>query len=212
MHIAEGVLSGSALIAGAGATALGTAAGLKKMEDEDIPQVAVVAAALFVASLIHIPLGPTTVHLVLNAIAGILLGWKVFPAFLAAIFLQSILFQFGGLIVVGVNTLLVAFPAVLVHYLFLFLVKNKKNKQWLGIGGFICGAVSILATAILLMGALLFTHESFYQLARLILASYLPLMIIEGLITAFCLLFLYQVKPEIIADKAVEIGSLKEKA
>ena len=57
MHISEGVLSTPVLLSGAALTVVGTAIGLKKMDYDRIPQVAVLSAAFFVASLIHVPIG-----------------------------------------------------------------------------------------------------------------------------------------------------------
>ena len=54
MHISEGVLSAPVLITGAGLAAAGTAIGLKKLDYERIPQVAVLSSAFFIASLVHV--------------------------------------------------------------------------------------------------------------------------------------------------------------
>ena len=45
MHISEGVLSPPVLVVGAALTAVGVAMGLKKMDNEKIPRVAVLTAA-----------------------------------------------------------------------------------------------------------------------------------------------------------------------
>ena len=37
-------------------------------------------------------------HLVLNGLMGLLLGWLAVPAILVALFLQALLFQFGGFV------------------------------------------------------------------------------------------------------------------
>ena len=50
--------------------------------------------------------------------AGLFLGWAVFPAFLIALVLQVLLFSFGGFAVLGVNLCVMALPALLVHWLF----------------------------------------------------------------------------------------------
>ncbi len=113
MHISEGVLSAPVLVTGAALAATGISVGLKKMDYEKIPQVAVLSAAFFVASLIHVPMGPSSVHLILNGINGLLLGWLCFPSILVALALQAILFQFGGITVLGVNTRTMARPAVI---------------------------------------------------------------------------------------------------
>ena len=70
------------------------------------------------AGTIHVPVGIGSVHLILNGMAGLFLGWAVFPAFLIALLLQVIFFSFGGFAVLGVNLCVMATPAVIVHYLF----------------------------------------------------------------------------------------------
>ncbi len=47
MHISEGVLSPAVLAGGAALTAVGTAIGLKKMDYEAIPRVAILVRRLF---------------------------------------------------------------------------------------------------------------------------------------------------------------------
>ena len=61
--------------------------------------VAILAAHFFVGSLIHVPVGPSSVHVVLNGLLGMLLGWAAFPSIFVALMLQAILFQYGGITV-----------------------------------------------------------------------------------------------------------------
>lgn len=201
MHISEGVLTAPILITGGVVAASGVYVGLKKIKDEDIPKIAVVSAALFVASLIHIPLGPTSVHLILNGIAGILLGWAIIPSFLIVLFLQSILFQFGGITALGVNTLILALPGVIVYYLFRFFFKRTNNSLFLSVISFLCGMISILLSALILALSLFYTNESFFQIARLNVISHLPVIIIEGIMTIFTINFIRKVKPEILKEE-----------
>ena len=115
MHISEGVLSPSVLIAGAALTTAGVAVGLKRLDLEEIPSMGILSAGFFVASLVHVPIGPASVHLVLNGLLGLILGWKAFPAILVGLALQGLLFQFGGITTLGVNTLNMALPAVICY-------------------------------------------------------------------------------------------------
>jgi len=204
MHISEGVLSAPVLVTGAAIAVTGISVGLKKMDYEKIPEAAVLSAAFFVASLIHVPLGPSSVHLVLNGINGLLLGWLCFPSILVALALQAILFQFGGITVLGVNTVIMALPGLIVYYLFGSLIKGKNRLLSLA-SAFAGGCFSVLLSGILVAGALLSTGESFILAAKLILLAHLPVMIIEGIITLFCVAFLKKVKPEIL-------GGVYEKA
>jgi cobalt/nickel transport system permease protein len=185
------------LVTGAALAITVVSVGLKKMDYEKIPQAAVLSAAFFVASLIHVPLGPSNVHLVLNGINGLLLGWVCFPSILIALALQAILFQFGGITVLGVNTVTMALPGLIGYYLFGGLIRGE-NRLLSLIAAFACGLFSVLLSGILVAGALLSTGESFLAAAKLILLAHLPVMIIEGIITLFCVAFLKKVKPELL--------------
>jgi cobalt/nickel transport system permease protein len=196
MHISEGVLSAPVLVAGAALAAAGVAVGLKKMDHEKIPQVAVLSSAFFVASLIHVPVGPSNAHLIINGISGLLLGWLCFPAMLVALSLQAILFQFGGVTVLGVNTVIMALPGVICYYLFGGLVRHER-RLISGVSAFLCGSLAVFLSGILVAFSLVFTQESFFSAAMLILVAHLPVMIIEGIITLFCIAFLRRVKPEL---------------
>jgi len=198
MHISEGVLSAPVLITGAALTAAGVGFGLKKMDYEKIPEVAVLSSAFFVASLIHIPVGPSSVHLVLNGLIGLLLGWSAFPAILVGLTLQAILFQFGGFTTLGVNTFNMAFPAIISFYLFhLFAGKSLEHSRLI-FSGFFCGATSVLGSALLVALSLISTGEAFLPAAKLIVLAHIPVMSIEGIITAAVLSFLKKVKPELL--------------
>jgi len=73
MHISDGILPTSISIAAYTITALGVGYSLRKINQEDLPKIAVVSSSFFVASLIHLPLGPTSVHLLLPGMVGALL-------------------------------------------------------------------------------------------------------------------------------------------
>jgi cobalt/nickel transport system permease protein len=196
MHISEGVLSPAVLAGGAGLAVVGTAIGLKKLDYEAIPRVAILSAAFFVASLIHVPVGPVGLHLVLNGLMGLLLGWLAFPAILVALFLQALLFQFGGLTVLGVNTVVMAAPAVFCFYAYRGLLRRDGAPATMA--AFACGATSILLSGLLVAAALVFTGQAFVEVAELAVLAHLPVMIIEGLITMFVFLFLQKVRPEML--------------
>ena len=196
MHISEGVLSAAVLAGGAGLAAVGTAIGLKKLDYEAIPRVAILSAAFFVASLIHVPVGPVGVHLVLNGLMGLLLGWMAVPAILIALFLQALLFQFGGLTVLGVNTVTMAAPAVICFYAYRGLLRRQGTVA--AVAAFACGATAILLSGLLVAAALITTGQAFFQVAKLVLLAHIPVMLIEGIITLFIFLFLTKVRPEML--------------
>ena len=196
MHISEGVLSGPVLLAGGALAAAGTAVGLKQLDYDRIARAGLLAAAFFVASLIHVPIGPSSVHLILNGIVGLILGWGAFPAIVVALLLQGVLFQYGGLTTLGVNTLIMAVPAVLCYYLFAPLLHRRREIALTAAFG--CGFASILLGAVVAGAALMFTEENFLEVTVLIISAHVPVMVIEGMITSFCVAFLLKVQPELL--------------
>jgi len=197
MHISEGILSAPVLATGAVLTVAGCAVGLKKMDYDQIPQVAILSATFFVASLVHIPIGPSSVHLILNGIIGLLLGWAAIPAILVALILQAVLFQFGGITTLGVNTANVAVPAIICYYMFDYGVKCKNTFISLG-SAFTCGFLAIFLTSIMVGISLVFTGKAFMEVSKLVIIAHFPIMIIEGIMTVFCVAFLKKVKPEML--------------
>ena len=137
MHISEGVLSGPVLVTGAAMALAGTSVGLRRLDLDRVAQAGMLAAAFFVASLIHVPVGPSSVHLILNGVVGLLLGWAAFPAILTALLLQAMLFQYGGITTLGVNTVIMAAPAVACYHLCGPFV--LKSASWAAIAAFACG-------------------------------------------------------------------------
>jgi len=103
MHIADGIISTEIAIA-ADVISIGALYAFgKKTETDDIPKMGMMAAALFVASLIHFPVAGTSVHLGLFGLAGILLGLRSFPVVFVALLFQSLIFQHGGILSTGLN-------------------------------------------------------------------------------------------------------------
>jgi cobalt/nickel transport system permease protein len=196
MHISEGVLSGPVLLSGAALAAAGTAVGLKKLDYDEIARAGMLSGAFFIASLIHVPLGPTSVHLIMNGIVGLFLGWAAFPAILVALALQAVFFQFGGITTLGVNTVIMALPAVVCYQLFAPLLHRSRVVALAA--AFACGFLAVLMGGIIVGMALMFTEEKFFEVAAAVVAAHLPVMIIEGIVTALCVAFLKKVQPSML--------------
>lgn len=199
MHISEGILSAPVLIGGGALTAAGTMIGLKKLDLDRIMEVSMLTATFFVASLIHVPIGPASIHLVLNGLLGIILGWASFPAILVGLLMQSVFFQYGGLVVLGVNGVNMALPAVFCFYLARPFMKNPKT---LPLAGFIAGSSAIFLSAICMALSLAFTDAGFLTTAKITVLANIPIMIIEGFITMFVVSFISRVHPELLWSSA----------
>lgn len=212
MHIAEGVLSPAVLAGGAVLALAGTARGLRKLEYDRLVAVGILSAAFFVASLIHVPVGLSSAHLVLNGLVGVLLGWAAFPSILVALLLQALLFQFGGITVLGVNVFTMGFAAVISWYVFRAICYLCPGMKGVRVAAFMGGALGVALAAVLTALALAFTDEVFWLAARLLLLAHLPVMLVEGLVTMFTVSFIMRVRPELLGMAPVRPGSGQEGA
>jgi cobalt/nickel transport system permease protein len=175
------------------------AIGLWRLDEERIPQTGVMAAALFVASLIHVTIGPGSAHLTLVGLAGVLLGWSVFPAVLVALLLQAVLFQFGGLTTLGINTLTFAIPAVVCHYLFGPALRAlRRPGAAVFVVGFATGLIGMLLSCVMYSGFLLTGGgEGFGNIVWAVLGVHIPILAIEGFVTGTIVVSLKRLRPEI---------------
>ncbi|WPL16404.1 Energy-coupling factor transporter probable substrate-capture protein NikMN [Thiorhodovibrio winogradskyi] len=196
-HIPDGVLSAPVLTLGAVVTAGMLAVALRRLDDERLPQTAVLAATFFVASLISIPLGPSSVHLLLNGLMGLLLGWMAVPALFVALMLQAVFFGFGGLVVLGVNTMNLALPALFCAAALRAPLRRADPPQaWLI--GTLAGVAGVLLTGVAVALSLALSGKPFVPAAKTLVVISLPLAVVEGLITATIVSFLLRVAPELV--------------
>lgn len=184
MHLSEGVLHTPVLLAGVALAGVGVAVGLRRLESERLPLTALFAAAFFVAGTIHVPVGIGSVHLILNGMAGLFLGWAVFPAFLIALLLQVLFFSFGGFAILGINLCVMALPAVAVHYVLRGYLKPDMGamaKLITGLGAGIIGVGGAGALASLVLA--LDGGKHYQDLIALLLLSHLPVFVLDGMIS-----------------------------
>ncbi|WP_417831430.1 cobalt transporter CbiM [Terasakiella sp.] len=207
MHIVDGALSNDVVIAGGILAVGGIALGLKKMDMEKIPAAGIMAATFFVASLIHVPIGPSSVHLIMNGLAGLILGWTAFPALFVGLLLQALFFGYGGVTVLGVNTVAIALPAVLMHYICRSGIRHSHKKVAM-FWGALAGGGAIALTAVLVTLALAITGESFIPAAKLVVLAHTPVMAIEGFLCACAVSLIHRVKPELF-DSFIPVAEVR---
>lgn len=92
--------------------------GAWRLQEDEIPRVALMTAAFFVASSMNVPVGLASVHLLFNGLVGVLLGWRAVPAIFVGLMLQALLLQHGGYTALGVNTCVIAVPALIACLVF----------------------------------------------------------------------------------------------
>ena len=198
MHLSEGLLRPEILIGGAVVSAAFTLYAFKTLKDDEIPKTAVLSALFFLASFIHVPIGPTSVHLVLGGIVGAMLGFRAFIAIFVALLLQGVLFGFGGLTTLGINLFNLATPTLIGYWLFMLPSTKRWQKDMLW---FLVGFIPLALSAFLLSLTLALNGDAFVDAAKLALMAHLPIMFIEGFITLFALRFIEKVSPHLLHVK-----------
>jgi cobalt/nickel transport system permease protein len=210
VHISDGMLSLPVLAAGWAITIALIAVALwwskkKGNLEEEIPKLSVMTAAFFVASLIHVPIGPTSAHFLLNGLVGVILGIFAFPAIFIGIALQAVLFQHGGITTIGINTAVMGIPALIAFGI--FRVGNKvgmlvmRKESSVGIIGALAGGVAVFLTVIFTAFSLILTSkEAFFAIALALAVAHIPVMVIEAVVVGSIVVFLVRVKPELIGS------------
>lgn len=194
MHLADGVLSTPVIIATYGASIGALAIAAKGIEEEDIPKISLMSATFFAASLISIPVPPTSVHPLLCGLIGIILGKRAALAFFPALLLQALLFKHGGITSLGANTTMLFIPAYISYLLY-----NKLPIKKPLIRAGLVGAASVIMTVIILIILLALTDQRFAQgdfsVAKIAMVGHLPILIGESIITGFAVQFIEKNKP-----------------
>lgn len=199
MHLSDGVLNPTTVAITYTAATACIGYSLIGIEEEEIPKISLMTAAFFVLGMLSIPIGPSSTHPLLIGILGITLGRRAPLAIFTGLVLQALLFQHGGLTSLGANLLIVAIPALLCWKIYLYLYEKKVRQSLLGL---LCGGLGVFFCVTLLIMLLSVTHEMFFQgevsVARLLILSHIPLMVIEAVLTGSTVEFLARVKPEIL--------------
>ncbi len=190
MHIADGIIPN--VWCGAAHAVSWTAVYLlgRNVETEEVVRLGMLASASFAISLVHFPLGATSVHLGLYGLAGILAGRRAFPVIFAALLLQTLLFQHGGLLSLGLNAINMGAGALLAAGLWRAGVGPEPARA------FLCGFVGVVTPALLIAAEFWLTGygKGFLFMAAL----YLGAAALEGALTAAVVAFLRRTRPELL--------------
>ncbi|MFZ1986522.1 MAG: energy-coupling factor ABC transporter permease, partial [Desulfatitalea sp.] len=108
---------------------------------------------------------------------------------------------FGGLTALGANALMMGLPALACGWFFQRFKGNSRTRQSV-IGG-VVGAAGTALAAIILALLLATGGEDFFGVAKIALAAHVPVVIIEGAVSAFTVGFLAKVKPALLQPSFV---------
>lgn len=207
MHIPDGFLStGVSLILWIVSIAV-IAFSLKRVSNElgerQVPFMGVLAAAIFAGQMLNFTVvGGTSGHLLGAALATILLGpWAAVIVMTSVVAIQALIFQDGGLVVLGANLFNMAIVGVAVAYMvYRTIYRMSGGKQWgIFVGGFIAAWVSIVLTALACALELAASGTSPARVAIPAMGGIHALIGIgEGLITLGALAFLYTTRRDLL--------------
>jgi cobalt/nickel transport system permease protein len=190
VHIADGIIATEALVA-ANVACIGALylAG-RRVDPEEVPRMGFVGASLFAVSLLHFPLAGTSVHPSLLGLAGILLGRRVVPVLFVVLLFQALLFQHGGFLSVGLNTLNMAAGAMLASLAWRSPLRSE------AVRAFLAGSLAVLLPT-LLMG-IQFLLTGYGRGMLYLLSVYWLVAALEGALAVTAVRFFRAVQPGIL--------------
>ncbi len=173
-HIPDGVVSNPVLVVGAVVAAGALAVALKRLDPERIPATALLSATFFIVSMVPVPLGVTTIHLLLTGLMGIMLGWTAVPAILIALMLQAL--------------------------------RRALERRTVFLLGSLAGLLGVVLTATMVAFSLALSGSEFVTVAKAVVPMYLPVALLEGVVTGSIVVFLFRVRPELLKAPATANG------
>lgn len=201
MHIADGILPmawcGAAYAA---AVPLVYWSG-RKAEPAEIVKMGLVASALFAVSLVHIPFAGTAIHVGLLGLVGMLLGARVLVVVFAALLMQALLFQHGGMLALGVNTLNMGAGALVAGGVW------RMKLAPAGVRSFAAGLIGVLIPALAV--AVEFMLAGYGKGFLALMGLYSAVAVVEGLMTAAIAAFLLRTKPDVLLAPMAGTGAAR---
>jgi cobalt/nickel transport system permease protein len=196
VHISDNVLQTYAWILGLCLFAPFLAHAMFRVGDEEIPRISLLTAAFFVASSIHVRIPPTSVHLLLNGLVGVVLGRRAALSIVIGLALQALLLGHGAFTTLGVNAFVLTIPALMGRLIFVLIARQGKP---MFPAGFIAGTTTVATTALLNAAVLIaFGVEDWTIIAGTVMVAHMVLAVIEGVILGTITSYLAKVKPELL--------------
>ncbi|AXK49722.1 cobalamin biosynthesis protein [Aliarcobacter trophiarum LMG 25534] len=197
MHISDGVLSLEVATVSTVVAFGFLYYSFKNLTNDKIALASAMSALFFVASFIHIPFGPTQIHLMLIGFIGLFLGSTAIFSISLALILQAFLLGFGGISSIGANIVIMGVASYFVFLLFKLDFLKRLNDK---IKFFLVGFFGILISSLTLFILLFFSRQEYETIAYSILFINIPTMILEGLVTLFLFLYIKKTMPNLLKN------------
>lgn len=211
MHMSDALLSPAVGLVMCAVSAGAIAYSVSKIKEDGldekmVPIMGVMGAFVFAAQMINftIPITGSSGHIGGGVLLAALLG--EFPAFLtisAVLIIQALFFADGGLFALGCNIFNMGFLACFIAYPLLFkpIIKKGLNRKNIAIASIITIVVSMQLGAFFVVIETLFsgiTELPFGAFVAIMQPIHFAISLVEGLITAGVLIFIHNMRPEIM--------------
>ncbi len=179
-----------------------------ELGDRRVPLMGVMAAFIFAAQMINFPVaGGTSGHLLGGVLAAVTLGpWAGMLVMTSVIGVQALLFQDGGLLVMGANIFNMGILTTSIGYGLYRAVPTKNLSLRLAVTG-LAAWLSVLASA---LATSLQIWLSGSALLDVILPAMLSVHVLiglgEALISVAALAFILRTRPDLVSAQEVKIG------
>ncbi len=222
MHMADYLISpqvgGVMLAASAGLIAYCSKKVKDELDDRKIPLMGVLAAFIFAAQMINfsIPGTGSSGHLGGGLILAILLGRHAgFLAIASILIIQALFFSDGGLLALGCNIFNLGFFPCFIAYPFIYnmITKNQFTRNRIMIGSIVAVVIGLQLGAFGVVLQTVFSGISKLPFTAFTLSMqsiHLAIGLVEGLVTAAVVIFVWKARPEILesAYNSKPIGAI----
>ncbi|MEA3351482.1 MAG: energy-coupling factor ABC transporter permease [Chloroflexota bacterium] len=212
MHIPDGFLNLTMAVIFWLITAIFIGMAVRKTRQQfgerQIPLMGVMAAFIFAAQMINFPVaGGTSGHLLGGVLAAIVLGpWAGILVMTTVVGVQALIFQDGGLLVMGANIFNMGILTAFIGYGLYHGTKNKSRNVRLAVAG-ITAWLSVIGAALLTSFELWLSGTSALSIVvPAMLGVHIFIGIGEAAITVAALAFVLQTRPDLMADDKPQQG------
>ncbi len=209
MHAPDGFFSAWLAIVGWVMVAAMVALALRntrhQLGERQVPLMGLLAAAIFAGQMLNFTIpGGTSGHLIGGTLAAILVGpWAGMLVMTAVVAVQALLFQDGGLLVMGLNIINMGIITAFVGYFVYRLIKRLLPGRVGIVGGAFAGAwLSLVITAAAAAVELGLSGTSPLTVALPAMVGVHAIIGIgEGLLTVFALTFILATRPDLVTGE-----------
>lgn len=215
MHMADAlvspVVSGTMLATTAGIATYSVKKVQNELDDKKIPLMGVMGAFIFAAQMINftIPGTGSSGHIGGGLLLAILLGpYAGFLTMASVLLIQALFFADGGLLAFGANVFNLGFYTCFIVYPLIykrFVEKGYSNKRIFS-GAIISAIIALQMGAFSVVLQTLFSGKTELPFANFLLLMqpiHLAIGIVEGVVTAAVVSFVWKARPEIIERSAL---------